>query len=293
MSSSGTDDREPVAADEPDAAIGFTRVDAQPDTATLIEGMDATAQWPAVKQLHAWEVARLGLRPGRSLLDVGCGVGSVATALAPLVAPGGTVAAVDPSEAMLAEGRRRAEAARVSVDFRAGLAEDLPFEDATFDVCRSERALQWMPDPEAALDEMIRTNAPGRSAGRDRHRLADARVRSPRRGARGSRSPRASVDSGAGPPPSAVVSSTCSVTGASRTSTSSARPMSGIAGSPTWRRRRRACSRCEPSRCSWWRSGGWSRRLGEQFSDQVTEAARRDRLSISLTMFAVHGRKPA
>ena len=33
--------------------------------------------------------------------------------------------------------------------------------------------------------------------------------------------------------------------------------------------------------------------LGEQFSDQVTEAARRDRLSISLTMFAVHGRKPA
>ena len=53
MSSSGTDDREPAAADEPDAAIGFTRVDAQPDTATLIEGMDATAQWPAVKHLRA------------------------------------------------------------------------------------------------------------------------------------------------------------------------------------------------------------------------------------------------
>ena len=161
MSSSGTDDSAPVAAGDPDAAIGFTRVDAQPDTATLIEGMDATAQWPAVKQLRAWEVARLGLRPGRSLLDVGCGVGSVATALAPLVAPGGTVAAVDPSEAMLAEGRRRAEAARVSVEFHAATAEDLPFDDATFDVCRSERALQWMPDPEAALDEMLRTTRPG------------------------------------------------------------------------------------------------------------------------------------
>jgi SAM-dependent methyltransferase len=292
MSSSGTDDREPVAADEPDAAIGFTRVDAQPDTATLIEGMDATAQWPAVKQLRAWEVARLGLRPGRSLLDVGCGVGSVATALAPLVAPGGTVAAVDPSEAMLAEGRRRAEAARVSVDFRAGLAEDLPFDDATFDVCRSERALQWMPDPEAALDEMLRTTRPG---GRlvvidtDWRTLAfDLPDEGPgiavAEGIRGLRGRPASI-------------------GGRLLNLFRDRGLADldiIGAAHVWHRWRPDVEEAPPGlfplraiAMQLVALGRIEQEVGEQFSDQVTEAARRDRLSISLTMFAVHGRKPA
>ena len=94
--------------DAPDLAKGFTAVDAQPDATPLIAAMDATATFPAVRQLRAHERERLALRPGDRLLDVGCGLGDVAMALAPEVAPGGEVVGVDASEAMLDVARRRA-----------------------------------------------------------------------------------------------------------------------------------------------------------------------------------------
>ena len=74
------------AADDPDASIGFTRVDAQPDTAMLIEGMDATAQWPSVRQLRAWERDRLRLRPGERVVDIGSGERATILQLARLIA---------------------------------------------------------------------------------------------------------------------------------------------------------------------------------------------------------------
>jgi len=245
-----------------------------------------------VKQLRAWEVARLGLRPGRSLLDVGCGVGSVATALAALVAPGGTVAAVDPSEAMLAEGRRRAEAARVSVEFHAATAEDLPFADATFDVCRSERALQWMADPEAALDEMVRTARPG-----GRLVVTDTDWRT------------LAFDLPDDAPGLAVGEGLRSLRG--RTASIGGRllnlfrerglvDLDIIGAAHVWDRWRPDEEEAPPGlfplqaiAMQLVALGRVERELGEQFVEQVTDAARHDRLAISLTMFAVHGRKPA
>jgi SAM-dependent methyltransferase len=100
-------------AERPDAEIGYSRVDVQPDTALLIKGMEATAEWPAVRQLRAWERRHLALQAGERLLDVGCGVGDVAIALATDVAPSGSVIAIDASEAMLGVGRQRAAEAAV------------------------------------------------------------------------------------------------------------------------------------------------------------------------------------
>jgi ubiquinone/menaquinone biosynthesis C-methylase UbiE len=140
---------------------GFTEVDAQPDVAYLLAAMDATATWPAVRHLRARERERLALAPGDRLLDVGCGLGDVAMALAPAVAPGGEVIGVDVSESMLAVARQRAAASGVAVTFRTADALALDEPSASFDAVRSERVLQWLPDVEQAIREIVRVLRPG------------------------------------------------------------------------------------------------------------------------------------
>jgi SAM-dependent methyltransferase len=155
-------DDDPSLPANPSAADGFTRVDAQPDTSFLVDGMLATAQWPSVRRLRAWERERLALRPGDRLLDVGCGAGDAACALAGDVIPDGTVLALDASEAMLAAASRLAAEAHVlGVEFAAGDALALDVDDGSFDACRSERMLQWVPDLGAAVAEMVRALRPG------------------------------------------------------------------------------------------------------------------------------------
>jgi SAM-dependent methyltransferase len=142
-------------------ARGFGAVDAQPDPTVLVEGMDATARWPAVRQLRAWEQERLALGPGDALLDVGCGIGDVARPCAVLVQPGGRVVGIDASEAMLVVARARAEADGVDAVFRVGDALAIDEPGGSFDACRCERVLQWLPDMDAAIGEMVRVLRPG------------------------------------------------------------------------------------------------------------------------------------
>ena len=76
-------------------------------------------------------------------------------------AGGATVTGVDASDAMLDAARDRAERESVSVDFHVGDATALDFPDDTFDACRSERVLQWVPDIGAAVREIVRVVRPG------------------------------------------------------------------------------------------------------------------------------------
>lgn len=121
---------------------------------------------PAVVASHARRSAAdsaafvLGyLTPEMSLLDVGCGPGSITLDLASRV---GQVEGVDASEQAVAV----AEAARVdagvgNVVFRRGDATALPYDDATFDVAYAHQVLQHLVDPVAALREMRRVVRPG------------------------------------------------------------------------------------------------------------------------------------
>lgn len=140
---------------------GFSQVDHQADPAMLVAGMDATAQWPAVKRLRAWEREQLQVAAGDAVLDVGCGTGDVLVELAGLNAPGGTAVGVDASEQMLSAATARSEAVGVVVDLRLGDASALDFDDASFDAVRSERTLQWVTDPARAVGEMLRVLRPG------------------------------------------------------------------------------------------------------------------------------------
>ena len=142
--------------------LAFTSVDDQPEAELLVTTVEATARWPAVQQLRRWERGQLALGPGDRLLDVGCGIGDVALALAEDVVPGGHVVAVDASRVMLDRARQEAadNGAR-PVLFRHGDAFDLGEPDASFTAVRSERVLQWLDDPERAVREMGRVLAPG------------------------------------------------------------------------------------------------------------------------------------
>ncbi|WP_162448528.1 methyltransferase domain-containing protein [Phytoactinopolyspora mesophila] len=144
-----------------DAKSGYSRVDSQPDVAMVLAGMDATATWPSVRYLRAWEHERLTPGPGAEVLDVGSGLGDIAIALAKEVTPGGRVVGLDASAAMIEVAERRAAGAGVEVGFRIADAMNLPEADSSFDVCRSERVLQWLPDPARAVAEMVRVLRPG------------------------------------------------------------------------------------------------------------------------------------
>ena len=91
---------------------------------------------------------------GGRVLEVGCGTGRW---LAELVRAGATdVAGIDPSREML----RRA-ARMVSADLRHGVAEDLPWESASFDVVLYINALHHTSAPRTALEQAFRVLRPG------------------------------------------------------------------------------------------------------------------------------------
>lgn len=101
------------------------------------------------------------LQPGMSVLDVGCGPGSITLDLAELVAPG-QVIGLDRTDAPLGTARAAAEQrGDQRTIFQVGDVAALPFDDATFDVCHAHQVLQHLGDPVAALREMMRVTKPG------------------------------------------------------------------------------------------------------------------------------------
>src|SRR5262249_33265825 len=132
------------------------------DAAALVDYLDAHRDQPLFQAVDRVLLAELRAGPGSRVVDVGCGAGDDALAIAALVAPGGWVTGVDAREAMVAEARPRAARGRgLPGEFRAGRAERLDLGDASVDACRFERVLQHLADPAAALAEAARVLRPG------------------------------------------------------------------------------------------------------------------------------------
>jgi SAM-dependent methyltransferase len=110
--------------------------------------------------LAAGLIAAAGVKPGMKVLDVGCGPGALATAVAQVVGED-AVAAVDPSETFVASCRTRLPRA----DVRLASAEELPFRDETFDAALAQLVVNFMRDPEAGVREMARVTRPGGRVG--------------------------------------------------------------------------------------------------------------------------------
>ncbi len=97
------------------------------------------------------------ITPGDRVLDVGCGTGVLAREVFSRVGPYGRVTGLDLDAGMLTV----AERVEPRIEWRRGNAENLPFDDSSFEVVVSQFALMYFPDRVAALREMRRVLAPG------------------------------------------------------------------------------------------------------------------------------------
>jgi ubiquinone/menaquinone biosynthesis C-methylase UbiE len=114
-------------------------------------------------ETHAAFFAPL-LQPGMSLLDCGCGPGTITLGLARGVAPG-RVVAIDQIDSQFDEARADAEREGLAVEFRAASVYELPFSDATFDAVFSHALMEHLAEPVKALREIRRVLKPGGFAG--------------------------------------------------------------------------------------------------------------------------------
>jgi len=107
-------------------------------------------------------VEACGIAEGQRVLDVAAGTGNAAL---PAAARGARVTASDLTPVLLTEGRRRAEAEGLELEWREADAEHLPFDDASYDVVMSSIGVMFAPHHQEAADELIRVCRPGGTVG--------------------------------------------------------------------------------------------------------------------------------
>lgn len=111
--------------------------------------------WRTIANSAAYLAPRLDA--GLSLLDVGCGPGTITVEFADTLAPG-RVVGVDASAEVIAKA---GEFERPNLEFLVADAYALPFDDDTFDIAHAHQTLQHVADPVAMLREMRRVVKPG------------------------------------------------------------------------------------------------------------------------------------
>ena len=97
-------------------------------------------------------------RPGERILDVGCGTGVNALAIAKLVGPQGKVVGIDNSDAMLRLAREKAWAD--NVEYRRMAVEEMDFAENSFDGVVCTQVLGYLADPVAVIRDMLRVAKP-------------------------------------------------------------------------------------------------------------------------------------
>ena len=97
-----------------------------------------------------------GISAGQRAIDVGSGPGALTAELVRRLGAGNVVA-VDPSEPFVAAARER----NPGVEVQLAPAEELPYEDGSFDAALAQLVAHFMGDPVAGLREMARVTKPG------------------------------------------------------------------------------------------------------------------------------------
>jgi ubiquinone/menaquinone biosynthesis C-methylase UbiE len=152
---------------------------AKPDSYMLDVGHDAADRLTLLNQIYGpfsrAFLSDCGLRPGMTVLDVGCGTGTVTAWIATQVVPDGHVVGVDVGEEQLGVARQHAaERGLANVTFRALSAEALGAVGEQFDLVYSRFLLVHLERPELALREMLACVKPGGVLASDEQELAAA-----------------------------------------------------------------------------------------------------------------------
>jgi SAM-dependent methyltransferase len=117
---------------------------------------DAIAQ--RILEVGKTIVARVDPQEGERLLDVACGTGNAAI---PAAAKGAQVTGLDITPKLLEDAKRNAENAGVEIEWVEGDAQDLPFDDNSFDAVVSTFGCMFAPDHAKTASEIVRVLKPG------------------------------------------------------------------------------------------------------------------------------------
>jgi SAM-dependent methyltransferase len=134
----------------------------------MVDGKQVSDSWergnPYEQYVGRWSrrvaplfLSWLGIPTGRRWLDVGCGTGALSATIVDLCSPA-SVTGVEPSEGFLKIAR---EHRSDRVTFYQGTATEIPLEDRSVDVVVSGLALNFFPDQQVALAEMLRVTVQG------------------------------------------------------------------------------------------------------------------------------------
>jgi ubiquinone/menaquinone biosynthesis C-methylase UbiE len=116
-----------------------------------------------VRQLRRRTADLARIQPGEHVLDVGCGTGTLAIAVARRVGRAGRVVGIDPGVRQIARARAKAARRKEPIEFQIGVIEQLPFPDQTFDAVLSSLMMHHLPSPlkRQGLAEIVRVLKPG------------------------------------------------------------------------------------------------------------------------------------
>ncbi|WP_327152502.1 methyltransferase domain-containing protein [Nocardia sp. NBC_01329] len=127
----------------------------------LVDIRDLQATLPGLTRLRDWAHEALALQPGEHAVDIGSGTGSEVITFSGAVGPTGTAAGVEPDPNLLATAQARATEARSPATFHSGDAYGVPFGPETFDAVLCERVFQHLTAPARAAREIARVLRPG------------------------------------------------------------------------------------------------------------------------------------
>ncbi|GAC1595461.1 MAG: hypothetical protein NVS3B21_18500 [Acidimicrobiales bacterium] len=130
--------------------------DAGPSATAYLDAAAVAFAAPRLRSHHL-----LGIEPGGTVLDVGCGTGIALSEIAEIVGPAGTVVGLDPSNAMLEQARVRLEGRSARFELVEGTASSTGLETDRFDAVRTERVLMHVSHPLEAMAELARVTRPG------------------------------------------------------------------------------------------------------------------------------------
>ena len=103
-------------------------------------------------------VDRLDIKPGMSVLDVACGSGNLAIFAAQ---KGADVTGIDIAPNLIEAARKRASAQGLNIKFEEGDAEQMPYEDGSFDLVMTMFGAMFAPRPDVTAAELLRVCKPG------------------------------------------------------------------------------------------------------------------------------------
>jgi SAM-dependent methyltransferase len=111
-----------------------------------------------VRDIHDLVIDRVDPKPGDEVLDAATGTGAVAILAAKR---GADVVGMDLAPVLIETARERAAEEGVDVDFKVGDAEEMSFDDGSFDIVTSTCGVMFAPDHPAVARELSRVTRPG------------------------------------------------------------------------------------------------------------------------------------